>query len=102
MFDWVKEFNGAVTVCNEDLIIVYMNDTAIKEFEKYGGEKLIGTSLLDCHNEKSQQMIKAQLSTGRENTYIKEKKDGRKKVIHQSPWRKNNKILGLVEMSFYL
>ena len=35
--------------------IVYMNRAAVHHYEE--GEKLIGTSLLDCHNEQSQKMI---------------------------------------------
>lgn len=102
MFDWVKEFDGAVTVCNTDFIIVYMNDVAIKEFEKYGGEGLIGQSLLACHNPNSCDTIKAQMLTGKTHSYIKTKKDGRKKLIRQSAWTQKGKICGLVELSFYI
>jgi hypothetical protein len=35
--------------------IVYMNRAAINHYKD--GEKLIGTSLLDCHNEQSRKMI---------------------------------------------
>jgi len=35
--------------------VVYMNRAAIRHYEQ--GEKLIGTSLLDCHNEQSQKQI---------------------------------------------
>jgi hypothetical protein len=35
--------------------IVYMNRAAIRHYD--GGDKLIGTSILDCHNEQSQKMI---------------------------------------------
>ena len=102
MFDWVLEFDGAVTVCDENFIIVYMNAASIKDFEKYGGENLIGQSLLDCHNENSREMIKLQMKTGKPHTYIKDKENGRKKIIHQTPWLENGKIKGLVEISFYL
>lgn len=34
----------------------YMNKAAVEFYE--GGESLIGRSLLDCHNERSQQMMK--------------------------------------------
>lgn len=48
----------AVVICNLQHEIIYMNPTAISRYEKYGGEKLIGKSLLNCHNEKSCEMIK--------------------------------------------
>ena len=34
---WVKEFPGAVTVCDTDGIITEMNDKAAKVFEADGG-----------------------------------------------------------------
>lgn len=34
-----------------------MNPTAIKDYEKWGGEKLTGKSLLDCHNRESREKI---------------------------------------------
>lgn len=100
--DWVKEFKGGVTICDVNFTIIYMNDTSIREFEKYGGEKLIGQSLLDCHNEKSREMIREQMNAGKPHTYMKDKKDGLKKVIHQSPRIENGRITGLIEVSFYI
>ena len=42
----------AVVICDLNHTIIYMNPTAIKRYEKSGGEKLIGSSILNCHNEK--------------------------------------------------
>lgn len=38
--------------------IRYMNKSAILHYARDGGEKLIGTSIFDCHNEQSQRMIR--------------------------------------------
>ncbi len=46
-----------VVLCDLNHTIIYMNDAAIENYKKYGGEKLVGQSLLDCHNEKSCEMI---------------------------------------------
>jgi hypothetical protein len=35
-----------------------MNNAAVENYSKYGGEKLIGKNLLNCHNEESQDKIK--------------------------------------------
>lgn len=48
---------AAVVICDLDHKIIYMNPAAIKNYEKYGGADLIGKSLLDCHNERSKEMI---------------------------------------------
>ncbi len=45
---------AAVTIANEEYRIVFMNDLAIEYYGSRGGETLIGTDLLDCHNANSQ------------------------------------------------
>lgn len=47
----------AVVICNLDHEIIYMNPAAITNYAKRGGEKLIGQSLLVCHNEESKKKI---------------------------------------------
>jgi nitrogen-specific signal transduction histidine kinase len=53
----LEQDTSAVVICNLEHEIVYMNPAAIKHYAKYGGEKLIGKSLLNCHNEKSRESI---------------------------------------------
>ena len=48
---------AAVVICDLEHIIIYMNPVAIARYEKWGGKALLGKSLLDCHNEKSREMI---------------------------------------------
>ena len=48
---------AAVVICDLDHTIIYMNPAAISRYEKWGGEKLIGKSLLDCHNADSREKI---------------------------------------------
>lgn len=45
--------NAPIVICDLEHIIIYMNESAKKQ---YGN--LCGSSLLDCHNDKSNQMIK--------------------------------------------
>lgn len=99
--DWAEEFNGAITVCNTAGIIVYMNQYSIQQFQKYGGEKLLGTNLIDCHPEPSKSKLKTMLKDQSENMYTTEKK-GTKTMILQTPWKVNNEFKGLVEISFIL
>ena len=44
-----------VLVADPDHTVVYMNRAAIGFYEQ--GEALLGTNLLDCHNERSQAMM---------------------------------------------
>ena len=49
---------AAVVICDLEHKIIYMNFAAVERYEKWGGRDLLGKSLLDCHNEKSQTMIR--------------------------------------------
>lgn len=79
--DWAKEMNCAVTVCDKEGVILYMNDEAKETFASQGD--LIGKSLIPCHNERSRAIIANLLVTGGSNAYTIQKK-GLKKMIYQS------------------
>lgn len=96
--DWQKEFQGAITICDLVGQIIYMNDKAIKDFEKDGGKDLIGTNVLDCHPEPSKSQLKDMLLNQKTNAYTIEK-NGIKKLIYQSPIYENENYQGLVEIS---
>jgi len=48
---------AAVVLCTLDHTIVYMNKTARERYAKWGGKELLGKSLMNCHNERSREMI---------------------------------------------
>lgn len=96
--DWVKEFPAAVTVCDEEGIILEMNDKAAKGYEKEGGRKLIGSNVLDCHPEPARTKTESLLAARQKNVYTIEK-NGLKKLICQSPWYYNGEYAGFVELS---
>jgi transcriptional regulator with PAS, ATPase and Fis domain len=98
MNDWMEGLNAAITVADSGYAIAYMNPKAIATFEKYGGSALLGKNLLDCHNERSKALLQKIMETGEPHTYTIQK-GGKKKIIHQAPWRKDGTIEGLVEIS---
>jgi PAS domain-containing protein len=49
---------AAVVMCNLKHEIIYMNPAAEQYYGKRGGGKLVGASLLDCHNPESQEKIR--------------------------------------------
>ncbi len=95
---WVKEFPGAVTVCDQQGIILEMNDQAAKAYEKEGGRALIGKNALDCHPEPARAKLQHLLDTRQKNVYTIEKK-GVKKLIYQSPWYDKGEYRGVVELA---
>ncbi len=98
-FDWAEEMNCAVTVCDNDGVIVYQNKPARELYASHGN--LVGKNLIPCHNERSQDIIRHMLDTGESNSYTIEKK-GVHKIIYQTPWRRDGKIAGLVEISMII
>lgn len=97
--DWAEQMNCAVTVCDKDGIILYMNDKSRQTFAKHGD--LIGNNLFECHNDTSKVKIRHMLSTGESNSYTISK-DGLRKMIYQTPWRRNGEIAGMVEISMVI
>lgn len=95
-YEWAKEMNCAVTVCDAEGIIIYQNDKAVETYKKHGN--LIGKNLYECHSERSKEIIRHLLATGGSNAYTIEKQ-GVHKVIYQTAWKKDGKVAGIVEIS---
>ena len=99
--DFFKEVPFAVTICDENGILLEMNDNSAATFARHGGGSLIGHSMLDCHPEHAQQKIRAMLENHNVNAYTIEK-EGQKKLIYQSPWFENGEFKGYIELSLVL
>ena len=96
--DWIKEFSGGITVCDLQGIVLEMNDRAAVSYRDYGGKKLIGRSLVDCHPEPSRSKLLRLLESGARNVYTIEK-NGIRKLIYQSPWFRDGRRCGMIELS---
>lgn len=53
----IEQDRTSIVICDISHKIVYMNPAAITNYAKRGGEKLIGQSIMDCHNEESRRKI---------------------------------------------
>lgn len=53
----INQDKCAVVICNLSHIIIDMNQAAIERYAKQGGEKLIGQSIMDCHNAQSREKM---------------------------------------------
>ena len=98
---WLNGIDVAVTVCDRAGNIVYMNEQATRTFSADGGKALLGEKLWTCHPEAAREKIRRSMETGASNSYTIEK-NGVKKIIHQTPWRENGEIAGLVEFSLVI
>jgi hypothetical protein len=95
--NWARELPAAVTVCDRHGIILEMNDKAKSSFS---GD-LVGRNVLDCHPEPARAKLAELLATGNSNVYTIEK-NGRRKLIYQSPWYRDGQFAGLLEISLEL
>jgi transcriptional regulator with PAS, ATPase and Fis domain len=97
-YSWVKEFSGAVMVCNPDGIILEMNDKSAETFVEDGGRALIGKNVLDCHPEPARGKLERLMDKRQANIYTIEK-NGVKKLIYQAPWYADGEYAGFIELS---
>ncbi|MFA6365933.1 MAG: PAS domain-containing protein [Candidatus Hydrogenedentales bacterium] len=97
----IGSIDAAITVCDADLRLLYMNEKAAITFGGRGPGPLVGSSLVDCHKPQSVEKMKAILASGQPNVYTISK-NGVRKLIWQGPWEKDGEIGGLVEISIPL
>lgn len=101
----IDQDRSSIVICNLKHEIIYMNPTAIKNYEKRGGEKLIGRSLLNCHNAESVKRIQEVIDwfAADENhnlvyTFHNEKQN---KDVYMVALRENGKLIGYYEKHEY-
>jgi PAS domain-containing protein len=85
-----------VLFADTEHVIRYMNRAAIAHYDE--GESLIGTSLLDCHNEDSQQQIieiLAAMQAGEDERLITDNEEHR--IYMRAVWDADGQVLGYYE-----
>ena len=101
----IDQDTSAVVICNLQHEIIYMNPAAVKRYEKWGGDKLIGQSLLACHNRESGEKIEQIVqwfAASKENNLVytfhneKENKD-----VYMVALRDDEKLIGYYEKHEY-
>jgi len=95
--EWFEQLPCAVTVCDKDYTILYLNGKSAEMNSKDGGKALIGKSLKDCHPPKAQKKTRKIMAASKPNVYTIEKK-GKKKLVFQGQWKKGGRTAGLVEL----
>ncbi|MCI8306906.1 MAG: PAS domain-containing protein [Lachnospiraceae bacterium] len=48
----------SIVICNLKHEIIYMNPAGAKKYAKWGGNELVGRSIMDCHNEDSREKMR--------------------------------------------
>lgn len=110
LFDFFKSIveqdTSAVVICNVDHKIIYMNPAACERYGNRGGASLVGRSLLDCHNSRSNELIvkvlnwfSASRANDRVHMYFNEKEN---KDVYMVALRKDDgELIGYYEKHEY-
>ena len=96
---WVEELPAEVMVCDTNGTILEMNNEAEVLFEDDGGRGLLGANVLACHPEPSRSKLEGMLEKQTTNSYFNTE-NGEKRFFFQSPWYKEGRYAGFVEISF--
>lgn len=101
----VDQDRAAVVICNLEHEIIYMNPAAVINYEKWGGDKLIGKSLLDCHNPESKEKIQHVTDwfaeDGSHNIVYTFHNDKQNKDVYMVALRDAGKLIGYYEKHEY-
>lgn len=101
----VDQDRSSIVICSLNHEILYMNPAAISNYAKWGGEKLIGQSILDCHNkvscEKMKQVVEWFLLSPENNrvyTFYNKKEN---KDVYMVALREKDELIGYYEKHEY-
>ncbi len=97
--DYFNDLNIAITICDKEGKVVYLNQKAKKTFQK--DDNFIGENLKQCHSDASWNKLLDLIKNSNTNAYTIEK-NGIKKLIYQTPWYNQHEIAGIIEFSFEL
>lgn len=95
--NWFKSFPAPITVTDAAGIIVDMNEAAAEMFKKDGGRALIGKDVMDCHPEPARLKLERMYTEQTANVYTITK-NGKKKLIYQTPYFTSDVFSGFVEI----
>ncbi len=97
--EWLDQLPCAVTICDEEFTILYLNERSAEVNAKDGGIALIGKNMLDCHPPEAKMKLHRVMSGISPNIYTIEK-GGTRKMVYQAHWKRSGKPAGLVEITF--
>ena len=101
----IDQDRAAVVICSLDHKIIYMNPAAVLNYEKWGGDKLLGRSLLGCHNPKSGEKIQQVLdwfaADGSHNIVYTSHNEKQNKDVYMVALRDEGELIGYYEKHEY-
>lgn len=96
---WVTDFPAEIMVTDTTGFILEMNASAETIFDADGGRRLLGKDVLSCHPESARIKLAGMMEKQKMNMYFNTEK-GEKRFFFQSPWYRDGRFAGFVEISF--
>ena len=101
----VDQDRSSIVICNLKHEIIYMNPAAVSSYAKRGGDKLIGRSVLDCHNpesrEKIQQVVEWFAADESHNILYTFHNEKQNKDVYMVALRDDGELIGYYEKHEY-
>ena len=101
----VDQDRSSIVICNLKHEIIYMNPAAVSSYAKRGGDKLIGRSVLDCHNpesrEKIQQVVEWFAADESHNIVYTFHNEKQNKDVYMVALRDDGELIGYYEKHEY-
>jgi sensor histidine kinase regulating citrate/malate metabolism len=98
---WSYSIPAEIIVCDTEGLILDMNATAIRFYEKEGGSALIGTNVFSHHSEPSRSQVQ-ELTNRKEKVVYTTEKNGQKTLVTIFPWERNREYAGFVLLTLNL
>lgn len=97
----IEQDRSSIVICNLKHEIIYMNPAAAENYSKWGGDKLVGQSIMDCHNEESREKMRRVVEWFEESadhniiyTFYNERQN---KDVYMAALRSEGKLIGYYE-----
>ena len=101
----VDQDRSSIVICGLSHEIIYMNPAAVSNYAKWGGEKLIGSSIMNCHNKESCEKMKQVVEwfalspeNNRVYTFYNQKEN---KDVYRVALREKGELIGYYEKHEY-
>ena len=98
---WAYTFPAEIIVCDDEGIILEMNETAIRQYRKEGGAAMIGSNVFDHHPEPARKQAQ-EMSTNQKYTQYTTEKNGLKRLVCIAPWYQNKQYAGFTLLTLDL
>lgn len=91
--DWIASYPAEIMVCDEQGIILEMNQVAADIYAGDGGYQLIGHNVFDHHPAAARNQLKDLVERRQPVIYTTEK-SGLKKLVSIAPWYRDGRYAG--------